>query len=99
MTHPPPYLTPLVKIKFRPNLYMQPAGPADNDILFFGRFSPKLLFDIFLGQILVLLSFFCMIINVGLNVDYYILQAWHVDTCRSKNYILIRKRSNIRHII
>lgn len=26
--------------------YMQPAGPADNDILFFGRFSPKLLFDI-----------------------------------------------------
>lgn len=46
MTHSPPYLTPLVKIKFRPNLYMQPAGPADNDILFFGRFSPKLLFDI-----------------------------------------------------
>lgn len=25
---------------------MQPAGPADNDILFFGRFSPKLLLDI-----------------------------------------------------
>lgn len=103
LTHSPLHLTPLVKIKFRPNLICSQRAPLIMIFCFLVDFLQSF-YLIFLGQILdlvvaLLLSFFCMIINVCLNVDYYILQAWHVDTCRSKNYILIRKRSNIRHII